>query len=103
VANDSKSQLKKLNYDPIEALIAQHNKLKAEVEYFEGWRDGTIVPLTSTGKVRNYNPEAHMAVYDRLIKIGESLLRYGYGRVSEVAKEQATAIPPLVINLQGVR
>ncbi len=101
MTTDSKKQLKKLNYDPIEALIVQHNKLQTEVDYFEAWREGSIVPLTATGKVRSYNPEAHMAVYDRLIKIGEALLRYGYGRVSEAPKDQQTTVPPLVINLSS--
>jgi hypothetical protein len=95
----SKIKLNSLGFDPIEQLVIQYEKLKKEVEYYEGWRDGTIVPLTSTGKTRTYNAEVHMAVYDRLIKISESLLRYGYGRVSETSIVENKNIAPLVINL----
>jgi hypothetical protein len=95
----SKHKLNSLGFDPIEQLVIQYEKLKKEVEYYEGWRDGTIVPLTSTGKARTYNAEVHMTVYDKLIKISESLLRYGYGRVSETSVIENKSIAPLVINL----
>jgi hypothetical protein len=95
----SVKRLENLGFDPIGELVATYRKLEEELVYYEGWRDGTIVPLTSTGKARSYVAEAHMALYDKRIKIGEALLRYGYGRVPENVDQSEKAPMPLIVNL----
>jgi hypothetical protein len=95
----SKDRLVALAFDPIAELVISHRRLEAEVERMERWRDGIDVPLTGAGKPMSYRPEVHHKLYDALSKISESLLRYGYGRVSEVAILQTQAITPLVITL----
>lgn len=95
----SVNKLKVLNFDPIEELVSKYKKLEAELEYHEKVREGSIVPLTPTGKVRSYDSETHMNVYDKLLKVSESLLRYRYGRVPETVNFEDKTVPPLIINL----
>jgi hypothetical protein len=95
----SVERLKQLDFDPIGALVESYNKIQKDLEFYEAWRDGEIVMFTATGKPRNYNAEAHLALYDKMIKIGEALLRYGYGRVPENVEENGKTIMPLVVNL----
>ena len=95
----SVARLKQLNYDPIGELVANYRKLQAEVERQEKIRDGVIVELTSTGKVKAYRAEVHHALYDKLIAIGDKLLRYGYGRVPETTIVEDRKPMPLVVNL----
>jgi hypothetical protein len=95
----SKDRLIALQFDPIAELVISHRRLENEIERMEQWRDGGECPMTSDGKRRAYRPEVHHALYTQLSKISESLLRYGYGRVSEVAILQTQQISPLVITL----
>lgn len=95
----SVKRLEALGFDPIKSLVDNYHKLQEELVYYEGWRDGTIIPLTATGKVRSYNAETHMVIYDKLIKVGEALLRYGYGRVPENVDQSEKAPMPLIVNL----
>lgn len=76
-------RLSQLEFDPIEKLVMVFNKIDTEIARQEQRRDGTLVELTHTGKVRPYVPEQHFALFDRQINIGEKLLRYRYGRVPE--------------------
>ena len=62
-------------------------------------RDGTMVFLTDTGKALRYDPEIHMAVYNMLISVSEKLLRYGYGRVPELAAPPKPSLPPMLVKL----
>jgi len=99
-AKRSQKRLEVLNFDPIGTLVDQYRKLEEELVYCEKVRDGIIVPLNpATGKVRPYNAKLHMDIYDRLIKIGEALLRYGYGRVPETNVMETKRPMPLVVNL----
>ena len=98
-AKRSVARLKQLNYDPIGELVANYRKLQAEIERQEKIRDGVIVELTSTGKVKAYRAEIHHALYDKLIAIGEKLLRYGYGRVPETTIVEDRKPMPLIVNL----
>lgn len=95
----SQQKLHELKFDPIEQLVDKYMKLEAELAYQEAIRAGTIVPLSATGKPRPYNPEVHMAIYDRLVAVSEKLLRYKYGRVPETSVIENREKPPLVINL----
>jgi hypothetical protein len=98
-AKRSIQRLESLGFDPIKSLVENYQKLQEELVYHEKWRDGEIVPLTANGKVRSYNAETHMTIYDKLIKVGESLLRYGYGRVPENVDQSEKAPMPLIVNL----
>jgi len=92
-------RLMQLDFDPIKELVDKYRKLEEEVKIHEGVRDGSVVQLRADGKPKVYNHEAHMAVYDRLLKVGEALLRYGYGRVPEQAAPPPPALPTLTVTL----
>ena len=95
----SQQKLAELGFDPIEQLVQKYLQLEAEVAYQEAIREGTIVPLNAAGKPRAYNPEVHMALYDKMIAVSDKLLRYKYGRVPETTVIENKEKPPLVINL----
>lgn len=96
-----KSQLKleSLNFDPITELVIQYRKIQWEIAYQEKLRSQEIVELTGTGKPRAYRAEIHQTWYDKQIKIGESLLRYCYGRVPETVVLDNERPSSLIINL----
>lgn len=91
--------LKHLGFDPIGELVNRYRILEKEIEYQEKLRDGVIVELSANGKPRNYRPEVHHALYDRIIKINEALLRYRYGRVPETNYLENSQPKPMIINL----
>lgn len=95
----SKKRLAQLNFDPIEELVITYEKLRGELEYYEAWRDGAVEVLTTQGKPRAWPADVHMSVFDRLIAIGDKLLRYGYGRVPETQIVDDKRRTPMVINL----
>ena len=95
----SVARLRQLQYDPIGELVETYNKLKSELERQEKIRDGLTVELGSNGKPRAYRAEVHHAIYDKLIAIGDKLLRYGYGRVPETLLVEEKKPQPLVVNL----
>lgn len=101
VAGSKRSQerLRELNFDPIERLVRQYEQLEAELTYQECLRDGTITELKSDGKPRAYRAEIHMSIYDKLVAIGDKLLRYKYGRVPETQIMEHKDRMPLVVNL----
>jgi hypothetical protein len=95
----SVGRLKYLNFDPIGELVDNYRKLQYEIERQEKIRDGAIVELSSTGKPKAYRAEVHHALYDKMIAIGDKLLRYGYGRVPETTIIEEKRPMPLVVNL----
>ena len=95
----SVTRLRQLQYDPIGELVENYRKLQYEIERQEKIRDGIIVELTATGKPKNYRAEVHHALYDKLIAIGDKLLRYGYGRVPETVLVEEKKPLPLIVNL----
>ena len=96
--SNSRDRLESLDFDPIVSLVNNHKRITEQLVYYDNWRDGILIPLNSDGKPRYYNAEVHMNLYDKLSKISESLLRYGYGRVSEVDNTERNT-QPIVINL----
>ena len=99
-AKRSQLRLKHLGFDPIGELVKQYRQLELELEYQEKLCSGEIVELSAaTGKPKAYRPEVHHAIYDKLIKVGEALLRYGYGRVPETSVVENKRPMPLVVNL----
>lgn len=98
-ARRSVGRLAHLGYDPIGELVKNYRKLELEIDRQEKIRDGIIVELTSQGKPRAYRAEVHHALYDKMIAIGDKLLRYGYGRVPEQAELERTRPTPMIVNL----
>lgn len=99
-AKRSQLRLSHLGYDPIGELVEQYKTIQLEVEYQKKLRSGEIVELNpSTGKPRAYRAEIHHGLLDKLIKISEALLRYGYGRVPETSIVEEKKALPLVVNL----
>jgi hypothetical protein len=100
---ESIRRLKMNGFDPIDELVWKYRKLEKELEFYELWRDGVIKPLNAAGHVRGYNENSaanHLMVYDKLLKVADSLLRYAYGRVPEnVNLNAANSRAPLIINL----
>jgi hypothetical protein len=92
-------QLRKLNFDPMEKLVKVYGELESEVEKQHEIRSGNRVELTHTGRPRAYRPEVHHALYDKMINIGNNLLRYGYARLPETTVLEEVAPAPLTINL----
>ena len=97
--NKSVNRLRQLQYDPIGELVAKYRMLEAEITRQEKIRDGVIVELTATGKPKSYRAEVHHALFDKLIAIGDKLLRYGYGRVPETVVVEEKKPLPLIVNL----
>jgi hypothetical protein len=95
----SVNRLAQLRYDPIGELVANYRKLELEIERQEKIRDGVIVELTAQGKPRAYRAEVHHALFDKMIAIGDKLLRYGYGRVPETTIVEERKPQPLIVNL----
>jgi hypothetical protein len=92
-------RLRQLQYDPIGELVEKYRKLEAELEYQEKLRSGEIVELNALGKPRSYRAEIHHALYDKLIAIGDKLMRYKYGRVPETLLVEEKKPLPLIVNL----
>jgi hypothetical protein len=102
--DNSVVRLRNIGFDPIGELVINYKRLEAEIERQEKWRDGIIgyVPKNANGTPKAYRPEVHHALYVQLGKISESLLRYGYGRVSEITEESKnTQAMPVIINLHS--
>lgn len=96
-ANRSIAKLKELNFDPITSLVVIYNEIVNEILRQEDIREGKIVELTSTGKVRAYNADRHHNLFDKLISISKELVRYGYGRVPETLNLETKKPAPLII------
>jgi len=91
-------RLNELRYDPIKEQVNLYHKLVALEKFHEELRVGRPVHLDQNGNPRRYSAQAHAEVRDQMIKVNESLLRYGYGRVPETVQVEGTP-PALVINL----
>lgn len=95
----SQKRLDTLKFDPIGELVKQYEAIQLLVRHQEDMRDGRRIELTVTGKPKNYRAEVHHALYDKLINIGDKLLRYGYGRVPEVNIIEERKPQALIVNL----
>jgi hypothetical protein len=87
----AQKKMKKRNYDPIDGMIDQYERLKKEDEYHCAVRDGTLVKVGANGRPARYSAVAHAAVLAQLSKVHESLLRYNYARVSESVAVENTS------------
>jgi hypothetical protein len=94
----SQAVLNRLNFDPIGQLVEKYRMLEQELVYQEKLRSQEIIELRNDGKARAYRAEIHHAIYDKLISVGEKLLRYGYGRVPETNFIEEKKTPPLIVH-----
>ena len=96
-------------YDPVKTLIGMDRRLSDEDAYQCKLRDDSDEANASrfngAKKVLYRGPKYsginHTAVLAGRIKIAESLLRYKYGRTSEVLQVEKLEVAPLVINLES--
>jgi antitoxin (DNA-binding transcriptional repressor) of toxin-antitoxin stability system len=93
---DAPTRLDELKYDPLKALVDQHNAILAEIERQEKMRDGEIVELTASGRPRAFNMDNLHRLREQAIAIGDKLLRYGYSRVPE-KEEEARPLPSSLV------
>ncbi len=92
-------RLAELQYDPINELVKTYHSLAALERFHDETRTGAKKHLDANGNVRRYSAQAHASVTEQKIRVAESLLRYGYGRVPEMLQVEHTEAPKLVINL----
>ena len=95
----SQEVMKALGYDPIKELVETHKTLQKQLDFHEKVKQGIFVPLAASGRPIRYNANAHNECLAMLIKVGESLLRYKYGRVPEETSNADKEPGALVINL----
>lgn len=89
----------KLGYDPITELLNNRERILVQIQYYEDWRTGKLVPLDRNCKEKAYFPKEHMLLFDKLTKIDEALLRYRYARVPEPDNVEKTHASSLIVNL----
>lgn len=95
----AQNRLIRLGFDPIGELVQKYRQLEGELERQEKLREGTLVELSTTGKPKAYRADVHQSIFDKQIKIGETLLRYAYGRVPETQIIEDRKALPLIVNL----
>jgi len=100
---NAKKKMHKRNFDPIDALVDNYERLLKEDEYWCAIRDGSmeayIKKHNRSLKAVRYSAVTHAAILAQISKIGESLLRYGYGRVPENEPEEKAVLAPFIVNL----
>lgn len=99
VVKKSQDRLRELKFDPLESLVRQYQNLEAELYYQECLREGIVEELRLDGKPKAYRADIHMGIYEKMIAIGEKLLRYQYGRVPETNVVEHKERMPLIVNL----
>ncbi len=87
-----------MGFDPIKEHVERYRELQQEILYQEALRIGLVIEKKQDGKPRAYRAELHHSLLDKVIKIGESLLRYGYGRVPEKMELDVKPVSKFVIN-----
>ncbi|MDH5182251.1 MAG: hypothetical protein OEX12_00040 [Gammaproteobacteria bacterium] len=101
----SRARLEELDFDPLEKQVMLYRRLVKEDEWWENLKAGTsVVDVDADGKKKKtlrYSGIAHAAILAQMQKIGNDLMRYGYGRVPENVGSGLEAPPPLQIGLTG--
>jgi hypothetical protein len=93
----SRAKLEQLQFDPIERLVQDYEKLNEMIDIEEKCRDGIIKRLNSRGNVMTWYPDAMMKMIDQRQRISEQLLRYKYGRVSETTNVNVKQPMPFIV------
>ena len=99
----ARERLQDLDFDPIENLVAVHDRLVCEDEYLNALRHAT---MNATSKDKGgegfpnvrYSAIVHSTILAQLAKVNADLLSYGYSKM--VADESSfDRDDPLIINL----
>jgi hypothetical protein len=101
-SSPSSRRLKKLNFNPIDKLIALHDRLEREDQYWTSIREGSLVLLDDEGKPKKviYKAMVHNAIFTQLQKVSADLLQYRYHKVLPPNGGNAERnIPEVNINL----
>lgn len=88
----AKELMDRLSYDPLVEQIHLYDKAKKTLKWHERVRDGEL-------KGFKYSAKNHSDAMVMVQNLHNSLMRYGYARVSEVAQEERVEPPRLVIEL----
>jgi hypothetical protein len=82
---DSRRRLEQLGFDPCEALVNKFISLNDERSYLADRRSGKVLELNNvTGKPIYVKNEDVLAVDNAQITVAKELMRFAYGRVTEV-------------------
>ncbi len=95
----SVGRLRHLNFDPIGELVSRYRMLEKDVENYRKIRSGELIELLPSGKHRAFSYDVLMQLEQKLIDIGDKLLRYGYGRVPEAGLQEVPKLPSMHIQL----
>ena len=88
----ARTRMEELSFDPVENLVALHDRLVAEDEYQNFLRHATMEAVSKEDggegfpKVR-YSSLTHIAVLSQLEKVNADLLAYGYAKVQDSSNE----------------
>jgi hypothetical protein len=96
---DSRRRLEQLDFDPCEALVRKFMELQNERQYLEQRRSGAVLELNNkTGKPIYVKNEDVLAVDNAQVSVAKELMRFAYGRVTEVvASDEDEDVPMLPI------
>lgn len=92
-------KLRKLAHDPLERLVNLNLQLEEELDYSNRRRSGEVTELNSSGRVREFYFDGHLSLYDKLIKVNESLMKYAYSVPKEIAEVEKDIIPSFTVIL----
>jgi len=90
----------KLAHDPLTKLVQLNGRLEEELHYSNRRRSGEVVELNSKGGVREFYHDNHLAIYDKLIKVNETLMKYAYVVPKETLDEGPKLIPEFTVILE---
>lgn len=83
---DSRRRLEQLDFDPLESLVGKFIELQKERVHLSMCRSGARVELNNrTGKPIFVKNEDLVAVDNAQVAIAKELMRYAYGRVTDIA------------------
>ena len=90
-SDKSVDKLNTLRFDPIQKLVALHDKIDKEMDSMLYDEDGE--------PRRKFSQVAYAALLATQAKISNDLIRYGYARVSEVKEVRDVTPEPIRITL----
>jgi hypothetical protein len=96
-SHDAARRLQQMNFDPLEKLVKQYQKISGDLIWMESLRNDPVT--TKSGFVHRYSKEAHIQLLTLQQKLLNDLMRYGYARVPETIIAEPPELPGITINL----
>jgi hypothetical protein len=93
----SQKRLSELNYDPIGELVQQYHDINELIKGELRWKNGEEERLNAKGTVRVFHHDFLDKLMDKKERIADKLLRYGYGRVPEMADNSEKVVPSFTV------